>query len=124
MSNPARTIEGTVVFSNVETEDQYKGKPVGYNVVLLLDEQDASFLSDQGVAIKRYEDKPQRKFRTNSPPRVVNIEDDVITGEVPYGSKVRLAYVLGEPNPEYGVPTYLNAVRVLERAASAVPEEF
>jgi hypothetical protein len=124
MSNPARTIEGTVAFSNVETEDQYKGKPVGYNVVLVLSEADTSFLEDQGVTIKRYEDKPQRKFRTKSIPKVVNLEDDNITGEIPYGSKVRLAYVLGEPNPEHGVPTYLNAVRVLDRAESAVPEEF
>jgi hypothetical protein len=119
-----RLMEGTVVFSNIETEDQYKGKPVGYNLVLALDEQDASFLSDQGVSIKRYEDKAQRKFRTKSIPKVVNVEGDAIQGEVPYGSKVRVAYVLGEPNPEHGVPCYLNAVRVLERAESAVPEEF
>ena len=124
MSNPARTIEGKVVFSNVETEDQYKGKPVGYNLVLALSEADASFLEDNGVSIKRYEDTPQRKFRTKSIPKVVNTEDDNVSGEVPYGSKVRLAYVLGEPNPEHGTPTYLNACRILERAESAVPEEF
>jgi hypothetical protein len=119
-----RLIEGEVVFSNVETEDQYKGKPVGYNIVLAVSEQDASFLRDQGVSLKTYEDKVQRKFRTKSVPKVVNIDGDTVKGEVPYGSKVRLAYVLGEPNPEHGVPTYLNAVRILERADGAVPEDF
>jgi hypothetical protein len=120
----ARLIEGTVVFSNVETEDQYKGKPVGYNVVLAVNEQDASFLRDQGVSLKTYEDKVQRKFRTNSVPKVVNVEGDAVKGEVPYGSTVRLAYVLGEPNPEHGTPTYLNAVRILERAESGIAEDF
>jgi hypothetical protein len=120
-----RLIEGEVIFSNVETEDQYKGKPTGYNIVLRVSEADAAQMEDLGIKIKRYEDVPQRKFRTTYKPKVVNVEDDVVTGEVPFGSKVRLAYAIGDAHAEHGVPTYLNAVRVLERAASAdMPEGF
>ena len=39
---------------------------------------------------------------------------DAYTGEVPYNSKVRLKFKLGQPHPLHGVPTYLEAVKVLE----------
>jgi hypothetical protein len=124
MSYEQRVIEGTVAFSNVETEDQYKGKPVGYNVVLVVDEKDASFLQDAGVKTREYEGKVQRKFRTNNPPTVIDAESVKVVGEVPYGSRVRLAYAFGEAHPEHGVPCYLNAVRVLERADGGTPDDF
>jgi hypothetical protein len=125
-------IEGTVVFSNLVTEDIYRGKPVGYSVTLELSDVDASFLADNGVKVKTYVDPEgkypevqQRKFKTNSKPRkVVDVDDMEVTTELPRGTKVRVAYAFGEPNPEYGVPCYLNALRVLEMADMEVPEDF
>jgi hypothetical protein len=35
-------------------------------------------------------------------------------GEVPYNSKVRLKFKLGDAHPVHGVSTYLEAVKVLE----------
>ncbi len=53
---------------------QYKGKPVGYNIVMRMNEQDASFLADMGVKVETDEDTKQRKFRTQSPPKVVDVD--------------------------------------------------
>ena len=38
------------------------------------------------------------------------------SGEVPYNSKVRVKYKVGNEHPVHGVATYLEAVKVLEVA--------
>ena len=44
-------------------------------------------------------------------------------GEVPYNSKVKVAFKYGNAG-EHGVPTYLNAVQVVEAANGGLPPEF
>jgi hypothetical protein len=125
----SKVIEGVVAFSNLTECDSYKGKSTGrYTLTLVLSEADAAKLGSLGVHVKEYKDKKQRKFASKYPVRrVVTADDQPFTGEIPYGSRVRVAYETGEEHPEHGVPTYVNAVRVLElsdNGSSGLPEEF
>lgn len=112
-------IEGTVAFSNLTTPEMYQGQSTGkYSIVLQL--EDITELRNQGVKVKEYEGKPQRKFTSKfelRPEQVVDTEGNPVHGEIPRGSKVRLQYSLGkQPHPVHGVSPYLNAIRVLEVA--------
>ena len=117
---------GIVAFSNVETEDQYKGKPSGFNITLTMDAAESSKLVDQGIVVKDYEGTPQRKFRSKYPPVVVDADDNEVAGEIPYGSVVRVQYNTGPKHPEHGVPSYLNRVRIVTLAehSAEADEEF
>jgi hypothetical protein len=104
----ATTIEGIVNFSNLTQHDVYKGQDTGaFSMTITMSEDDASTLAAQGVKIKDYQGNKQRKF---------DAEGNQYNGEVPYNSKVRLKFKLGQPHPVHGVATYLEAVKVLEEA--------
>jgi len=124
----SKVIEGVVAFSNLTECDSYKGKSTGrYTLTLVISEASAAQLESMGVKIKEYQDKKQRKFASKYPVRtVVNLDGTPFIGEIPYGSTVRVAYEIGEEHPEHGVPTYLNAVRVLELSdtGGGVPSDF
>jgi protein tyrosine phosphatase len=111
------TIEGTVNFSNLTAHDVYNGQDTGaYSMTITLDEDDAATLAAQGVKIKDYQGAKQRKFKSKFEIKRFDAEGNRYNGEVPYNSKVRLKYVLGQPHPVHGVSTYLEAVKVLEEA--------
>lgn len=111
------TIEGTVNFSNLTAHDVYNGQDTGaYSMTITLDEADAASLAAQGVKIKDYQGAKQRKFKSKFEIKRFDAEGNRYNGEVPYNSKVRLKYVLGQPHPVHGVSTYLEAVKVLEEA--------
>jgi|TARA_B100001939_G_scaffold92203_1_gene79017 hypothetical protein len=111
------TIEGTVNFSNLTAHDVYNGQDTGaYSMTITLDEDDAASLAAQGVKIKDYQGAKQRKFKSKFEIKRFDAEGNRYNGEVPYNSKVRLKYVLGQPHPVHGVSTYLEAVKVLEEA--------
>ncbi len=111
------TIEGTVNFSNLTAHDVYNGQDTGaYSMTITLDEDDAAALAAQGVKIKDYQGAKQRKFKSKFEIKRFDAEGNRYNGEVPYNSKVRLKYVLGQPHPVHGVSTYLEAVKVLEEA--------
>ena len=113
----AATIEGTVNFSNLTAHDVYNGQDTGaYSMTITLDEDDAASLAAQGVKIKDYQGAKQRKFKSKFEIKRFDAEGNRYNGEVPYNSKVRLKYVLGQPHPVHGVSTYLEAVKVLEEA--------
>jgi hypothetical protein len=120
---------GTVAFSNLTEFDVYMGKSTGkYNLVITMEPEAASKLEDMGVKVKDYEGKAQRKFTSKYNVSVVDIDDQPVAGEIPYGSKVRILWSDGPVNPEYGVPTYMNKVRVVEFAEGGddgeVPSDF
>lgn len=127
MSN---VVTGVVAFSNVTKHDFYNGKDTGnYTLTVTMDADEAEKLSSKGVVIKDYEGKSQRKFKSQYDVPVVDTEDSPVTGEIPYGSVVRILYTTGNPHPQYGVPVYMNRVRLVERAeneggADGTPEEF
>ena len=111
------TIEGTVNFSNLTAHDVYNGQDTGaYSMTITLDEDDAASLAAKGVKIKDYQGAKQRKFKSKFEIKRFDAEGNRYNGEVPYNSKVRLKYVLGQPHPVHGVSTYLEAVKVLEEA--------
>lgn len=108
--------EGTVAFSNPTSTERYNGQDTGkYSLVVTLD--DHSALRAQGVKVKEYEGKYQRKFTSKFEIDVLDSEGNPVKGEIPRGSRVRLQYGLGKnPHPVHGVSPYLNKVRVLEFA--------
>ena len=113
----AATIEGTVNFSNVTKHDVFNGQDTGaYSMTITMSEDDASTLAAQGVKIKDYQGAKQRKFKSKFEIKRFDAEGNRYDGEIPYNSKVRLKYVLGQPHPVHGVATYLEAVKVLEEA--------
>lgn len=117
MAAQATTIEGVVNFSNVTQHDVYNGQDTGaYSMTITLSEDDATELAAQGVKIKDYQGAKQRKFKSKFEIKRFDAEGNRYDGEVPYNSKVRLKYVLGQPHPVHGVATYLEAVKVLEEA--------
>jgi hypothetical protein len=122
-------IAGIVAFSNLTEYDVYMGKSTGkYNLVITMEPEAAACLEDMGVMVKSYEGKPQRKFTSKYPVKVVGLNDEPISGELPYGSAVRILWQDGPVNPEYGLPTYMSQVRVVELAEGGndgeVPSDF
>ena len=116
-------IEGIVNFSNVTKHDVFNGQDTGaYSMTITMSEDDATELSAQGVKIKDYQGNKQRKFKSKYDVRTFDAEGNPYKGEVPYNSKVRLKYKLGQPHPVHGVSTYLEAVKVLEEAEMELGE--
>lgn len=109
-------VEGTIAFSNVLTEDEWKGAPVGYNVTITLDSDEADKLSDMGVKLKEYEGKYQRKFKSKFDIDVLDSDGNALelSEELPRGSKVRLLWSKGGLDKTHGLTTYLSKVKVLE----------
>ena len=121
--------QGTVAFSNLTECEVYQGQSTGrYSVVITMDPSDASALEDMGVKLKDYEGKAQRKFASKFHVDVLDLDNNPVQGEVPYGSKVRLLWKPSDDShPQHGVATYLNKVRVVEFAEGTdedTPEEF
>ena len=110
-------IEGIVNFSNVTQHDVFNGQDTGaYSLTITMSEDDATELSAQGVKIKDYQGNKQRKFKSKYDIKLFDAEGNPYNGEVPYNSKVRLKFKLGNAHPVHGVATYLEAVKVLEEA--------
>ena len=123
MSNLAT---GTIAFSNLTEHDVYNGKSTGkYNVVLRLDDAEAAKLAELGCKLKTYEGVEQRKFVTQYPVKVVDLDDKPVVGELGKGSEVRVAFDTA-PNEEHGTTCYLTAVRVVSLAevTGDLPSEF
>ena len=124
---------GEVAFCNITEHDTYKGKSTGnYTITITLSDSEARKLADMGVQVKEYTNnetgvtKLQRKFKTQYHVPVVDLEGHPVAGEIPYGSTVRVLWTAGEPSEDYGTPTYLQRIRVVEMSESdtSVPEEF
>jgi len=110
-------IEGIVNFSNVTKHDVFNGQDTGaYSLTITMSEDDATELAAQGVKIKDYQGNKQRKFKSKYDIKLFDVEGNPYNGEVPYNSKVRLKFKLGNAHPVHGVATYLEAVKVLEEA--------
>jgi len=110
-------IEGIVNFSNVTKHDVFNGQDTGaYSMTITMSEDDATELAAQGVKIKDYQGNKQRKFKSKYDIKLFDVEGNPYNGEVPYNSKVRLKFKLGNAHPVHGVATYLEAVKVLEEA--------
>ena len=110
-------IEGICNFSNVTKHDVYNGQDTGKcSMTITLSENDAAELSAQGVKVRDYQGAKQRKFQTQYDVKTFDAEGNEYNGEVPYNSRVRLKYKLGNPHPVHGTSTYLEAVKVLEEA--------
>ena len=121
--------QGVVAFSNLTECEVYKGQSTGrYSLVLTIGDADSSKLEDMGIKVRSYEDTRQRKFASKFHVPIVDAEDRPFTGEIPYGSVVRVLWKAGDPHPVHGVSTYLNKVRVVELAEGAnggeVPSDF
>ena len=114
---PMATIEGICNFSNVTEHDVFNGQDTGqFSMTITMNEADASELAALGVKIKDYQGAKQRKFKSIYDVKTFDAEGNPYEGEVPYNSKVRLKYKLGNAHPVHGVSTYLEAVKVLEEA--------
>lgn len=133
MAKQGIVTSGEVAFSHLTEFDKYKNKSTGnYTLTITMDEAEASRLRDMGVQVKEYQKndsepvKLQRKFKSQFNVRVVDIDNHPFSGEIPYGSKVRVLWTTGEPSADYGVPTYLQQVRVVDLAEAPVeaPEDF
>lgn len=124
-------LNGTVAFSNISKFEEYGGKSIDkYTLTLSLADEDADKLASAGVRIKTYapdEGDPlkQRKFSSKYKIPVVNADGEPmeVQGELPYGSKVRILWKEGQMNPQYGLGTYLNKIKVLEMADVGMTEE-
>jgi hypothetical protein len=110
-------IEGIVNFSNITQHDVFNGQDTGaFSMTVTLSEDDATTLAEQGVKIKDYQGAKQRKFKSKYDIKTFDAEGNRYNGEVPYNSKVRLKFKLGNAHPVHGVATYLEAIKVLEEA--------
>lgn len=117
-------VEGTTNFSHLTKFEEYKGKSTDrYALTITLDDDTAKKLESEGVTVREYDGKKQRKFTSQFEVRVVDGTGQPFEGEVPYNSKVKVAFKYGNAG-EHGVPTYLNAVQVVEAANGGLPPEF
>ena len=119
---------GIVAFSNLEEHEVFDGQSTGrYSLVINMEPKEASVLEDMGVKLKEYDGKAQRKFRSKYKVEVLDLDNNPVQGEIPYGSKVRVLWVDGPKHPQHGIGTYANKVRVVEFAehsGAETPEEF
>ena len=110
-------VEGIVNFSHITKHDVYNGQDTGqFSITLTMSEDDANTMSSRGIKIKDYQGAKQRKFRSRFDIKAFDGEGNHWSGEVPYNSKVRVKYKVGNEHPVHGVATYLEAVKVLEVA--------
>lgn len=117
-------VEGTTNFSHLTKFEEYKNKSTErYALTITLDDDTAKKLESNGVKVREYDGKKQRKFTSQYEVRVVDGAGQPFEGEVPYNSKVKVAFKYGNAG-EHGVPTYLNAVQVVEAANGGLPPEF
>lgn len=103
-------VDGEVAFSNLTSKDRY-GK---FSIVVTLGEEAIKKLEGEGVKLKDYQGNKQRAFKTTFDVQYVDADKKKQEGELGRGSKVTIAYKLGEPYLEYGVTTYLKGVKVVE----------
>ena len=113
------------MFANIKETEVYEGKDTGrYTVTLTLNDETSNELSSKGVRLKSYGEGSdailQRKFASKYPVRVIDAEGEPIAGDVPSGSTVRISYKYGNEHPVYGVPVYMDGIRVLEMGAAGV----
>jgi len=118
-------IEGLAQFINVRETEVYQGKDTGrYTVTLTLDDAQANELSSKGVQLRSYGEGDaaimQRKFASIFEIKVIDAEGEKYEGDIPRGSKVRISYKYGDEHPVYGVPVYMDAVRVLEEGQAGI----
>ena len=119
----AQVVEGIVNFSNITKHDVYNGQDTGaFSMTVTLSEDDANQMASNGVKIKDYQGAKQRKFKSKYDIKAFDAEGKPYMGEIPYNSRVRLKYKLGQPHPVHGVSTYLEAVKVLEEAEMELGE--
>lgn len=122
-------LEGVVAFSHLNETEKYQGQDTGkYCLTLVLEDKDAKDLEKQGVRLKTYEADDgttyvQRKFSTKYVVPVLDNDDQPTDAHLPRGSKVRIIWTEGDVHPNWGLGTYLNRVRVLERAEDTSVEE-
>ena len=108
---------GIVAFCDLKEHEVYEGKTTGrYSIVVTMDEDEASKLADKGVKVKSYEGKSQRKFSSKFDVPVLDLDGHSVDKAIPYGSTVRVLWKDGPAHPQHGVPTYLNAVRLVEKS--------
>lgn len=120
---PMAVIEGICNFSNLTQHDIFNGQDTGqFSMTITMSEEDANELAALGVKIKDYQGAKQRKFKSKYDVKMFDEDGNPYNGEVPYNSKVRLKYKLGNPHPVHGVATYLEAVKVLEEAEMELGE--
>jgi hypothetical protein len=127
MSKQGIVTTGVVAFSNLTEFDTYNGKSTGaYSLVITMEPNEAAKLEDMGVKVRDYKGTSQRKFRSQYHVPVVDLDNHPVAGEIPYGSTVRVLWVAGDMDPEHGLRTHMNKVRLVEVAESSVedPEEF
>jgi hypothetical protein len=122
-------ITGKVAFANLNEHEVFNGQSTGkYSVVLTLDDEAADKLSAEGVKLKTYKNENQRKFATKFDDFAVidNEGEPLSKSSVRYGDVVRVKYGLGKPHPVHGTSVYLQAIRVVEKAAidSVDDDEF
>lgn len=119
-------ISGKVAFSVLTSTDFYKGKDTGqYKLTVTLDDDSAEMLDGLGVHLKEYEGTQQRSFKSKHKVEVLDMDNNPFTQEIPRGSKVRVLFATGPDNAQYGVPVYMNKIRLVEAAASSdIPEDF
>jgi len=113
-------LTGKAAFINLDEHEVFQGQSTGrYTLTVTLDDDSAQMLSEQGVKLRDYEGKAQRKFSSKYPVKVIDAEDNPFIGPITRGSTIRLSYKTGPAHPVHGTPTYLNAVRVVELADDA-----
>jgi hypothetical protein len=114
---------GTVAFESLRKTDVYNGMDTGkYNLTIVLDQDSADQLVEEGVKLREYEGQAQRKFASKFMVDVLDSEGGIFEGQVTRGSKVKVLYSTGKPHPVHGVAPYLVKVKVLELADSTTAD--
>ena len=117
-------VEGIVNFSHITEHDVYQGQDTGaFTVTITMQEDIAADLGSKGVKIRDYQGNKQRKFKSKFPVKVFDWEGEEYEGEIPFNSKVRLLYSLGNEHPVHGVSTYVTKIKVLEESLNTEEDE-
>jgi hypothetical protein len=116
---------GVANFINLKSKEMYDGKMTDYyTMTITLDDESIEQLRSEGVPLKQYEGKFQRKFKSLSSPPLYELNNDEFMGDITVGSKVRIQYSLGKEHPVHGFAPWFSKIRILELASGDTDEDF
>jgi len=116
--------KGVAKYVYLDSTEKFKGKDTEkYSLTIAVDSKEAKKLEAAGVKVKTLKDEDGKEYLARKFSTQWQLKDDMIrlaTGEIigsDFGAEslVEVLWKGGDENPNFGTPTYLTAIKVLER---------
>jgi len=116
--------KGIAKYVYLDSTEKFKGTDTQkYTLTIAVDDKEAKKLEEAGVKVKTLKSEDGKEYKARKFSTKYALKDDMIrltSGEIigtDFGaeSKVEVLWKGGDENPVYGTPTYLTAIKVVDR---------